>query len=974
MSSKDNESTAPAAHVSSSPVQAFRKRKGRTRKRPRSPNIHERPMDVQAYDSETVSLITSTPKRRVGPTRQTTGSHGFKTKEEKMPHSLSHELNRPVGRTLDERYVSAVSTEDKDDPDEQEADREWYTCDEMAGTSTSGSRDLRSAPSGTINAVVPERQQANPSRQTTHLDQWQDAQMAAALGRQPVKSVIDRDVDADHAVPRVSLVLNPSSPDFLQAYEDLDSIAAIEAGSRSTIVLPVKDPTSDMVVLARRGSALVEKHRELRTRGATQSTRSEAQPKSAEPAPEQTGPVRPELNVRSDSTTADASIGLGNIASTGMRPLKRDSPGLTAFEDQSGFAMKRRSLPVFAVKDALLSVVRENQVVIVVGETGSGKTTQLPQYLLHEGYADFGVIGCTQPRRVAAVSVAHRVAQELASGDLGETVGYAIRFEDRSSAKTRIKYMTDGILMRETLSDPDLDRYSVIVMDEAHERSLNTDVLFGTLRGVLSRRLDLKLVVTSATLDSKRFAGFFGGAPIFRIPGRTFPVDRFFSKTPVEDYVDGAVWQVMHIHTQAPLPGDILVFMTGQEDVETTCDVLAEKVSKIPSIAPLLILPIYSQLPSDLQARVFAPPPKNTRKVVVATNIAETSLTIDGIQFVVDSGLCKLKTFNPRLGIDALLLCPASQAAAEQRAGRAGRTGPGKCYRLYTETAFATELLETNVPEIQRTNLGHVVLLLKSLGVKDILDFPFLDPPPRPNVLKSMVALWYIGALDTSGSLTVAGERMSTFPLDPSLSALLLLGNDAGCLSETVTIVSMLSVPSVFNRPRGQEGPSDDARAKFLVPESDHLTLLHVFQRWHAAGSSPAWCKKHFINSKLMKRADEVRRQLQSLTLADGMEPSSTDNWDLIRRTVAAAFYYQAAKRRGMKDYMVMRSGVACELHPTSSLFGNGLTPEYVVYHELVFTGRQYVSCVSAVEPEWLAESKYGALLYKLRKSSHVSQ
>lgn len=297
--------------------------------------------------------------------------------------------------------------------------------------------------------------------------------------------------------------------------------------------------------------------------------------------------------------------------------------------------------------------------IIVVGETGSGKTTQLTQYLHEDGYTGYGMIGCTQPRRVAAMSVAKRVSDEMGT-ELGDDVGYSIRFEDCTSDKSVIKYMTDGILLRESLREPDLDMYSAIIMDEAHERSLNTDVLFGLLRSVVARRRDLKLIVTSATMDSDKFSSFFGNVPTFKIPGRTFPVEIMYAKTTVEDYVDAAVKQAVQVHLSAD-EGDMLIFMPGQEDIEVTCETIKERLDEVDDAPGLAVLPIYSQLPSDLQAKIFQKAPDGLRKVVVATNIAETSLTLDGILYVIDCGYCKMKVFNPRIGMDALQIFPVSQ-------------------------------------------------------------------------------------------------------------------------------------------------------------------------------------------------------------------------------------------------------------------------------------------------------------------------
>jgi pre-mRNA-splicing factor ATP-dependent RNA helicase DHX16 len=373
----------------------------------------------------------------------------------------------------------------------------------------------------------------------------------------------------------------------------------------------------------------------------------------------------------------------------------------------------RRSLPVFAYREELLQAVEDYQTIIIVGETGSGKTTQIPQYLVEAGFTKDGKkIGCTQPRRVAAMSVAARVSEEM-NTKLGHEVGYSIRFEDCTSEKTIIKYMTDGMLLREFLNEPDLSSYNVLIIDEAHERTLHTDILFGLVKDIAKYRKDLKILVSSATLDAEKFSAYFDDAPIFRIPGRRYPVTTYYTKSPEADYLAAAVTTTMQIHlTQQD--GDILVFLTGQEEIESLQERLNFIGKKLKGkMKELIVVPIYASLPPELQAEIFKPTPIGARKVVLATNIAETSITIDGIAYVIDPGFCKMNTYNPRNALESLVITPCSRASANQRSGRAGRVGPGKCFRLYTSWAFKNEMDENTIPEIQRTNLGNVVLLLK---------------------------------------------------------------------------------------------------------------------------------------------------------------------------------------------------------------------------------------------------------------------
>lgn len=761
----------------------------------------------------------------------------------------------------------------------------------------------------------------------------------------------------DEEATRVHLLVHDLRPPFLDGRtiftKQLEPISA------------VRDPQSDMAVFSRKGSKVVRDRRQQRERQ-----------KQAQEATNMAGTALGNLmGVKEDEGDTAVAMPVEEVYKGGgnkfAQHLKKDGGGASSFSKSKTMREQREFLPAFAVREDLLRVIRDNQVVVVVGETGSGKTTQLTQFLHEDGYSKLGMIGCTQPRRVAAMSVAKRVSEEM-EVDLGGLVGYAIRFEDCTSDKTAIKCegfqiaglfqieertnisidMTDGVLLRESLVQSDLDKYSCIIMDEAHERALNTDVLMGLLKKVLARRRDLKLIVTSATMNSERFSRFYGGAPEFIIPGRTFPVDVHFSRTPCEDYVDSAVKQVLAIHVSQGV-GDVLVFMTGQEDIEATCELVDERLKLLNDPPPLSILPIYSQMPAEQQAKIFERAAPGVRKVIVATNIAETSLTVDGIMFVVDAGYSKLKVYNPRMGMDTLQITPISQANSNQRSGRAGRTGPGKAYRLYTETAYKNELYIQTIPEIQRTSLSNTVLLLKSLGVKDLLDFDFMDPPPQETITTSLFELWSLGALDNLGELTPLGRQMTPFPMDPPLAKLIITAaEEYGCSEEMLTIVSMLSVPSVFYRPKERQEESDSAREKFFVPESDHLTLLHVYTQWKSNGYSDAWCTRHFLHGKALRRAKEVRDQLHDIVIMQKMNlVSCGTDWDLIRKCICSGFYHQAARVKGIGEFINLRTSVTMALHPTSALYGLGYVPEYVVYHELILTAKEYMSTVTAVDP-----------------------
>lgn len=754
----------------------------------------------------------------------------------------------------------------------------------------------------------------------------------------------DNDAGDDDTV--FHLIIHQKLPPFLDG--------KVKFSKQTGPVLPTKDPTCDMAVNAMKGSQLVKEVR-------LQREAKKAQKKEWDLKNTQLGTL---TNVKNEDAKDRITT---NYRDKYSKHLEKGTV------DRKKIEAQKKKLPVYSCRDELMQLIHENSIVIVVGETGSGKTTQLTQYLYQEGYANYGCIACTQPRRVAAMSVAQRVAQEM-NVQLGKEVGYSIRFEDNTSKETVIKYMTDGILLRESLSDPDLEKYSCIIMDEAHERSLNTDILFGLLRNIATNRNDLRLIVTSATMDASKFSNFFGSVPVFKIPGRTFPVEILHSANVVSDFVAQAVSQAVNIHLSTKEDGDILIFMPGQEEIEVTCDKIEERIDYVKSQNPdaeikeLKILPMYSALPPEKQAEVFKEAPKDCRKCIVATNIAETSLTVDGVKFVIDSGFSRLKVFKPKMGIDALLVYPISQANANQRAGRAGRTSSGVCYRLYTENQYLKELLISSVPEIQRSNLANVILLLKSLNIKDLMTFKFMDPPPEDNMWNSMFQLWMLGALDNHGNLTQLGRDMANFPLDPTMSKMVIESIEDGCSNEVLIIVSMLSGPTVFYRPEGREEESDRERERFYIHDSDHLTLLNVYKQWQRNNESPNWCSLRFINYKLMVKVKDIVDQLKHIMKTHKYKITSTNDENTIKRCICKSYFHQAAMLKNLKEYQNLRTGIPCYLHPTSALFNAGTLPKYIIYHELVMTTKEYMHCATAVQSEWLAD--LGPMFYSLQKSA----
>ncbi|KAK2010321.1 helicase associated domain-containing protein [Colletotrichum eremochloae] len=672
-------------------------------------------------------------------------------------------------------------------------------------------------------------------------------------------------------------------------------------------------------------------------------------------------------------------------------------------------------LPIAKHREALLYLIETKQVTIVVGHTGSGKTTQIPQFLEAAGWCSDGkIIGVTQPRRVAATTVALRVAEEVGC-EIGKEVGYAIRFEDLTSAQTRIKFMTDGLLIREALVDPLLTRYSVIMVDEAHERSISTDILLGLLKKIQKKRPELRIIISSATLQAEEFLRFFTTNPgdeekkpaavsddgdgnktgadnekgaIISLEGRTFPVDTLYLESPTEDYVEKAISTVFDIHAQEA-EGDILVFLTGREEIDYAIQAVADRLldTKQPQGQKTLqALPLYAGLSTEQQMYVFDKPPEGTRKVVFATNIAEASITIDGIVYVVDCGFVKLRAYNPRTGIESLTSTAISKASASQRAGRAGRTRPGKCFRLYTEDTYLG-LPEVNVPEIQRSNLAPFILQLKALGIDNVLRFNFLSPPPSELMAKALELLYSLGALDEYAKLTrPLGYRMAELAVEPMMSKTLLSAPSFGCLSEMLTIAAMTSAGgnNVWFQHDGERKQMEISRRKFAADEGDHLTLLNVYHAFVTKGRKESkFCREHNLNFKTMTRAVSIRAQLkrylerfgvavdESLGPAPGpADQRRQDNVtkaEQIRRCLTSGYFAHAAKMQPDGTFRNVSGETTLHAHPSSLMFNR--KADWVIFHEVMETSTKiFIRDITKIDRNWLVE--YAPEFYQIVDNS----
>ncbi|KAF2433828.1 putative ATP-dependent RNA helicase [Tothia fuscella] len=713
-------------------------------------------------------------------------------------------------------------------------------------------------------------------------------------------------------------------------------------------------------------------------------------------------------------------------------------------EKRNKLLITRKQLPIWPHADKIRNGLHGSKnVMFLVGETGSGKSTQVPQFLLDESWCT-GCIAITQPRRVAAISLARRVADEvgtpLGSASPASKVGYSVRFDVSVSPSTRIKFLTEGTLLQEMLRDPWLKQYSVVVVDEVHERSVNVDLILGFLRNLLTgdqkgrKGKPLKVVVMSATADVHSLFRFFNAPydPINGIPssqhhadgsemswsgissaedelpsnhslknsrpngngiqtpiseassieklgsdrisvcfikGRQYEVQTTYLSEHTLDFVEDALKAVFKLHTQEPLPGDILVFLTGQDTVESLERLVNDYASIMdPKYPKILTLPLFAALSQAAQQKVFQPAPPRTRKIILSTNIAETSVTVAGVRFVVDSGKVKVKHFRNRLGLDSLLVKPVSKSSAIQRQGRAGREAPGKCYRLYTEKDYLSLEKETT-PEILRCDLAQAILAMKARGIDDIVNFPFLDHPPRESLEKALLQLLQLGALNESGSISESGKKIAKLPLTPALGRILVeaADPDKNCLADIIDIVSCLSVENIFLNLVAEEKKeaAEEPRRELYRRDGDHLTMLAAVKGYAAEQTDrKAWSEKYFVSHRAMQAVMDTRKQLLAQCAILGLkntaieETTDTSQSEIqntaILQCLLCGFAQNTARLMPDGSYRTLVGNQTVAIHPSSVLFGKKV--EAIVFSEFIFTTRSFARGVSAVRLGWIDE------------------
>ncbi|SCU85669.1 LADA_0D08900g1_1 [Lachancea dasiensis] len=663
-------------------------------------------------------------------------------------------------------------------------------------------------------------------------------------------------------------------------------------------------------------------------------------------------------------------------ANNGGRPGGDNHDNPISKRDLKMLAVKlletRSSLPVFKYRDSIMEHIDSNQVTILIGETGSGKSTQIPQFLLERLGQSHNMtrIGVTQPRRVAAINLATRVAEEYGCR-LGDRVGYSVRFDNKSSARTRLKYLTDGMLLREIMLDRNLSAYTCIIIDEAHERTILTDLILGFLKElIIGSRPDLKVIVMSATLQAEKFSRFFNGAPILFVEGRKFPVQRHYLREPCDDIVDTVVRCCVQINQGEQL-GDILCFMPGQEEIDKAVAVM-NKISEHlgTSVPKLTSFPLYAALPPSDQAKVFVPLKGFKRKVVFSTNLAETSVTISGVKFVVDSGLRKVKVWRHQLGLATLLTVPISRASASQRTGRAGRESAGKCYRLYREEDFHKLPTQTE-PEIARSEITSPVLALKQIGVQDIVNWSWLENPGKEATLLALQELHQLKALNDAGKITRKGEQMALLPLAPHLSCVLLMAQESGCLLPVIDIVSCLSVENLLLNPTPEQRDEiNEKRFSIATRGSKFGDLVMMKEFYDAYVSLPTstekddWCKDLCISKRGFKNVIKVRAQLISYmekltntTVESLDETASRETFDIkaVIQCFLAGFVKNTAIGMPDRSFRTSTTGETISVHPSSMLFMDRGCPA-ILYTEYIFTTKGYARNVSRIELAWLQE------------------
>lgn len=668
-------------------------------------------------------------------------------------------------------------------------------------------------------------------------------------------------------------------------------------------------------------------------------------------------------------------------------------------------AQQRMLLPIYKHKKQILYSMENFGVVVIVGETACGKSTQLPQYLLENGWCDndFQVV-CTQPRRIAAQTLAQRVAQEVGRGPVGSTVGYSVRFDDRSSETTKIKFVTDGMLLREaTLHDPLLSRYSVVMVDEAHERNLNSDAILGLLKKIRRKRKDLRIIVCSATIDADAFLDFFvkkaatskkrkrrwdnpeakseiepvtDKGTIISVDGRQHSVDILHLEKPTSNYLRAAVETALKL-CQDRKGGDILCFLPSGEDIDGAIRMAEDHLdNEDPALnKQVTFLPLYSSLPYSMQARVFQPQnerKETNRRVIFSTNIAETSVTVPRITHVIDCGLVKQPYFDPQTDFDRLIVVPTSKASAQQRAGRAGRIQAGQCYRLYTEDFFVKSMEQATSPEILRTNLSSFILTLKALGVDNILAFDLMDLPGVDALSHGLESLYALGAIDDGTHLTKLGLDMSSFPTEPRVSRMMLESLKEGCAREIVGVASVLQVRSLFVSLRGaasrrqqQQLDYEAAISQVADRSGDHVTYVNVIAEQDAGDLDREECKERFLDYVALRRVIEIRNQLLRFLrkfgrVRDMGMAAAEETSKAVRKCVTAGFFFNVAKLNNDGKYYTIRGNQNILVTPSqSSIFHtHGSYSEYIIFCETHDGARGGIELrsVSSIDPRWLRE------------------